>query len=497
MLYRFAMWQPPERIKHPLPETKWPSKEEAESSLLFKPLSMGRLRLSSRTWIPAMVPWRASPEGMVTDDVIDWYARFAKGAPGAIVVEATGIRDVPSGPLLRAGHERFIPGLKRLVDAIANASDGKTSVFIQLIDFMQMRRRPEQKKFFARFFTLEDRHREALASATSETTWLRCDASLVVDHLATLKRDALQSILNAKEIEELFYGYRERIWDTHLPHIAALPEVLPELFADAAEHVMAAGFDGIELHYAHAYTMASFLSALNTRTDGYGGNREERARLPLEVIAAVRKRIGTDAVLGLRFLGDEVIDGGNRIADATYFALEFAKAEVDFISVSKGGKFEDAKMPKVGKAAYPYTGPSGYECMPSIYSDARGPFARNVGLAATIKQTINDAGFSQPVVTAGGICTFEQAESILQEGRADIIASARQCIADPDWFLKVATGCGSQIRRCEYTNYCEALDQNHKQVTCKLWDRTELGQDDVVLDTSGKRRLTAPRWQKD
>ena len=57
-----------------------------------------------------MVPWRASEEGNVTQDVIDWYARFAEGMPGAIVVEATGIRDIPSGPLLRISDERHVAG---------------------------------------------------------------------------------------------------------------------------------------------------------------------------------------------------------------------------------------------------------------------------------------------------------------------------------------------------------------------------------------------------
>ena len=98
-----------------------------------------------------MVPWRATEDGYVTDDVIDWYERFARGEPGAIVVEATGIRDVPSGPLLRIGHDRFLPGLRRLVEAVRTASHGRTRLFIQLIDFLAIRRRPEPAKFFERF----------------------------------------------------------------------------------------------------------------------------------------------------------------------------------------------------------------------------------------------------------------------------------------------------------------------------------------------------------
>ncbi|MFY0531408.1 hypothetical protein [Nannocystis pusilla] len=78
--------------------------------------------------------------------------------------------------------------------------------------------------------------------------------------------------------------------DLDLPHVRDLPRVLPELFAAAAARAEAAGFDGVELHYAHAYTMASFLSRTNTRGDGYGETIAGRARLPLEVLAAVRAR---------------------------------------------------------------------------------------------------------------------------------------------------------------------------------------------------------------
>jgi len=79
----------------------------ARASKLFSPLTAGPLALQSRTWVPAMVPWRASPDGEVTPDVLAWYERFARGRPGALVIEATGIRDIASGPLLRIGHDRF------------------------------------------------------------------------------------------------------------------------------------------------------------------------------------------------------------------------------------------------------------------------------------------------------------------------------------------------------------------------------------------------------
>ena len=100
-------------------------------------------------------------------------------------------------------------------------------------------------------------------------------------------------------------------------------------------------------------------------------------------------------------------------------------------------------------------------------------------------------------VVSGGIHDFDQAEGILARGEADVCAAARQSLADPDWFRKVRAGQGEQIRRCTYTNYCEGLDQKHKQVTCKLWDRLALDAPGVKLTADGKRRLTAPDFEPD
>ncbi|MCY3002420.1 MAG: NADH:flavin oxidoreductase, partial [Planctomycetota bacterium] len=264
-----------------------------------------------------------------------------------------------------------------------------------------------------------------------------------------------------------------------------------------------AGFDGVELHFAHAYTLASFLSRTNERGDGYGTTLEGRARLPLEVFAAVRERAGRDFTVGCRFLGDEIIAGGSRIDDAAEFGVRFARAGFDFLSLSTGGKFDDAAQPKVGEAVYPYTGPSGHECMPTVRIDApgepgsRGPFGRNLHLSAAVRERVRAAGFDVPIVGAGGIATFELAERALAEGSCDFVAAARQSLADPDWWLKVERGRGDSVRRCKFTNYCEALDQRHAQVTCQLWDRklaepAPWGREFVPLSHDGKRRLIAP-----
>jgi 2,4-dienoyl-CoA reductase-like NADH-dependent reductase (Old Yellow Enzyme family) len=480
------VWRPPQRIRYEAAAGRVPSAAEAAASRLFSAVEIGPITLAQRTWVPAMVPWRATDEGYVTAEVIDWYERFARGMPGAIVIEATGIRDVPSGPLLRIGHDRFLPGLRRLVETVRRASNGRTRLFIQLIDFLAVRRRPEPKKFFERFLVVTDRHRAALGDQNLSDADIRA-------RLSAMTEAELAHVLAPDESEALQFGYRERVTDMHREHVRNLPQVLPALFAEAAMRAEQAGFDGVELHYAHAYTMASFLSRTNTRPDGYGGSLGNRVRLPLEVIAEVRRRVGKTFAVGVRFLADECIDGGSTVEDAVYFGVAFARAGVDFISTSRGGKFDDAKQPGVGGAVYPYTGRSGYECMPQFISDEFGPFGRNVEPTAAIRRAIREAGSDVPVVCTGGIHNFEMAEDYLARGVCDIIGAARQSLADPDWFRKFLLGRGNEVRVCEYTNYCEGLDQKHKPVTCQLWDKLPATAGERRT-ADGRRRLTAPAW---
>ncbi|MSR74847.1 MAG: NADH:flavin oxidoreductase [Planctomycetes bacterium] len=436
-----------------------------------------------------MVPWRASEEGHVTPEVLAWYERLARGRPAVLVIEATGVRAVRSGPLLRLHDDAFIPGLHTLVETVRRASGGETRLLVQIIDFLAVRRRPERSVWFRRFFQPTTEHRAALATlgqcVPAEDTAFR-------EACIALSEDEEAVVLHPRELEDLRFGARERVSDTHLDHIAALPQVLPPAFAAAAVRARTAGFDGVELHYAHAYTLASFLSRMNNRADGYGGSLEGRVRLPLEVFAAVRRAVGDDWTVGARFLGDEVIVGGNRIDDACNIAVKLAQAGLDFISISKGGKFDDARQPRVGESVYPYTGQSGHECMPTTRIEG-GPFSRNVPLAAAVRLAVRQAGYATPVVGAGGLCAFGQMEGILERGEADLVAAARQSLADPDWWLKLRLGRGNEVRRCTYTNYCEGLDQRHKMVTCKLWDR-HAPEDSATQISPDGRTLIAPAW---
>ena len=133
---------------------------------------------------------------------------------------------------------------------------------------------------------------------------------------------------------------------------------------------------------------------------------------------------------------------------------------------------------------------------PSSCRTNRARYGRNVEPVAHIRQALQKAGFNVPMVVAGGIHGFQQAEEILKADKADVVGLARQAMADPDWFLKVKTGAGDQVNVCKYTNYCEGLDQKHKVVTCQLWDREALDEPGVSLTPDGKRRMTAPLWQR-
>jgi 2,4-dienoyl-CoA reductase-like NADH-dependent reductase (Old Yellow Enzyme family) len=411
-----------------------------------------------------MVTWRGTEDGFVTPDVHDIYVRYAMGGPGMIVLEATGIRDVASGPLLRLSHDRFIPGLKALVDEMRRA--GSALVMPQIIDFLKIATRKPTRVFM-----------ESLAGRGQlpEALLGLSDAEFEKGHARHL---------TPRQQRDFLYGYRQTIEDLEITEIRRIPD----WFAAAAGRARACGFDGVELHFAHAYTMASFLSVTNGRKDAYGGSFENRLRLPLEVIRAVREETGPDFVLGCRFLGSEDIKGddgvlrGNTLADAQGIAVALARAGLDVLSVSRGGKFEDARQPPVGEAMYPYTGHSGSVCIPRARQD---PPAVNTFLAEGIRRAVRGAGLVTPVVTAGKIHTFDQAETILREERADLIGMARALLADPDLPRKWRAGRDGEARACVFCPYCEDEDQHHRVVTCTLWPKDP---------RNHRRRLIPAAW---
>ena len=421
--------------------------------------------MPNRIWLPAMVTWRGTEDGFVTDAVREIYLRYARGGVGMIVLEATGIRDVASGPLLRLSHDRYIPGLKALREEMRAVSD--SLVIPQLIDFLKVARRKSTRDFIEGMVA-----RRRLPESTLGLTDGQFESELA------------RHLPNPRDLRNFLFGYRQTIEDLEPDEIRRIPG----WFADAARRARDAGMDGVELHFAHAYTMASFLSVTNGRKDSYGGSFENRMRLPLEVIEAVRGAVGQQFVVGCRYLGSEDILGddgvvrGNTLADARAIGVALARAGLDFLSISRGGKFEDALQPPIGEAVYPYTGHSGGRCIPRQKHD---PFGVNVPLAAGIRAAVHAAGIRTPVITAGKIVSFDQAEGALRDGSADLVGMARALLADPDLPRKWRTGKGTESRRCVFCPYCEDEDQHHRVVTCTLWPKDP---------ADHRRRITPGVW---
>lgn len=242
-------------------------------------------------------------------------------------------------------------------------------------------------------------------------------------------------------------GWREKVEDLSAEDIARLQDD----FAAAARRAKAAGFDAIELHAAHYYTLASFLSRLNNRQDAYGGTFAGRFRLLEEVYRRCREAVGADFCVGMRLNGDEFVLGGNTLKQSVQVARRAAEMGIDYISVSAGGKAEDGPW---------YTGYSGSRAMPPDYM----PVAVNVYLAEAIRQAVQPLGV--PVITAGRIPTAEVAESLLQEGKADLIGVCRPLLADPDWPRKYREGRERDIFRCRYCNECLERDRRLEPVEC-------------------------------
>jgi 2,4-dienoyl-CoA reductase-like NADH-dependent reductase (Old Yellow Enzyme family)/thioredoxin reductase len=225
--------------------------------------------------------------------------------------------------------------------------------------------------------------------------------------------------------------------------------VVADHFADCAEILKNAGFDMVLLHGGHGWLLDQFLSPLyNTRTDEFGGSLENRAKFPLMVIDRVRQRCGENFLIEYRMSGSEEIEGGLSQEEG----IEFAKlldGKVDLIHVSAGLDTEEAQA---------------VHTHPTMFL----PHGVNVHYAAAIKA----AGVKTPVVTLGGITTPELAESILAEGRADVIAMARASIADPHFPEKARHGKAEDIVPCLRCLDCLTGLHAGNQLSCAVNCRT-------------------------
>ena len=256
-------------------------------------------------------------------------------------------------------------------------------------------------------------------------------------------------MLAPRELEALRIGYRERVTDTELDHIrdaaAGAARAVRRSRRDAR---VSAGFDGVELHYAHAYTMASFLSRhqhpqrrLRRRARAPRCGCRSRSSPPCAAKSATTSRSAAASS------PTNASTAATGVEDAAYFGVAFARAGMDFLSLSRGGKFDDAKQPAIGEAAYPYTGRAATSACRTTSPTRSGRSAATSSRPRASAAAVRAAGFATPVVVTGGIHGFEQAEALLADGKADIVGFARQASPIPTGSRRCARAtaprCGS------------------------------------------------------
>ncbi len=344
--------------------------------ILLSPLTIKSMELRNRIVLPPMTTMLAAADGEITDRYIDFYVARARGGTGLITAEAADVH--PYTHNLSLGDrgfsaiydDRFIPGLRRLTDAMHEAG-AKTSLQLHHNGNAMIMLDPEQPP---------------LSSST-------------VAHPGGSEPRAL----TREEIEELI-----------------------EAFASAARRAAEAGFDAVDIHGGHGYLIAQFMSAyFNRRTDEYGGDLRGRMRFPTEVLRAVRKAVGEDFPIIFRFSGEERVPGGRDPEESAAIAPLLVEAGADCLSITTGMHF-----------TLEYTvAPMG------------SPRGLNVDATAKVKAAVK-AAVDVPVMAVGRLNDPELAESVLRDGKADLIGIGRGLIADPELPNKLAAGRPDKVRWC-------------------------------------------------
>lgn len=334
--------------------------------ILFSPAKIGSLELKNRLIMPAMGTGMQNKDGSVSDQLYHYHRVRAAGGAGMITVEIVAVHPTSQGGLA-IFDDKYIPGLKKLVDII---HQGGAKACVQLW--------------------------HAGRQTNSSVTGMPIIAPSAIP--CPLCREE-PTVMDQNLIRELVESY-----------------------GNGARRAKDAGFDTIELHGAHGYLIAQFMSPYsNKRTDEYGGGLEKRARFALEIIENIRKKVGPDYPLMYRLSGEEKVKGGLTIEDNKKIAPLLVKAGINCIHVSVG-VYETLR----------YT-------VPPMDLD-RG---FNAWAAAEIKKAVN-----VPVVAVDRINDPALAEEILSQKKADFIGVGRSLLTDPQWPNKVQNGKYEQMRHC-------------------------------------------------
>ena len=374
---------------------------------LFEPINISGMRLKNKIVHTPIVTNLATKEGYVTRDLIERYARIARGGAAWIIIEDVVVTPRMSPYNLIINDDRFIEGLKRLTETVHRQGDVK--IGIQLGHFLKV----------------------------SMSGY----------------RQTVENLTRAEIIE---------IYDQHI---------------EAAKRIKLCGFDSLEWDAESCMTLSQFLSRNNKRKDDYGGKLENRMRLLLEIYDTTREILGRNYILGARINGDDLVIGGNTLLHSTQIALKLAEKGIDYLSISCGGQWEDARPVIEGEPPSAYTGYSGLRCWPRTWE----PDGTNVYMAEAILKHLRKVGYSTPIITAGKIPTPEFAEEILNEEKADIIGLGRPLLCDPDWVNKAINGKTDEIIYCKYCNHCAEVNDRFELTNCIQWPKGNIQAPDPFL----------------
>jgi 2,4-dienoyl-CoA reductase-like NADH-dependent reductase (Old Yellow Enzyme family) len=341
--------------------------------VLFTPLTLRGLEVRNRLWVPPMCQYSAlARDGVPTDWHLVHLGSLARGGAGAVIVEATAV--VPEG--------RISP------EDLGLWNDAQRDAFRPIVDFIHSQGAAAGIQL-AHAGRKASTYRPFGTDGTGSVPEADGGWRTVAPSPVAFEGLAVPAELDAEGIQDV---------------IAA--------FAASARRAVDAGFDLIEVHAAHGYLLHEFLSPLsNRRTDGYGGSLENRARLTLEVIDAVRAEVGEDVPILVRFSATDWVDGGWSLADTEIVAGWAAAHGADMFDISSGGNVI-ARIP---------TGP-GYQV----------PFAAAVRAAT-----------GTPVAAVGMIDNAFQAEQALVTGQADVVLAGRQMLRDPHFAIHAAHELGA------------------------------------------------------
>jgi len=343
---------------------------------LFEPGSIGKMTLKNRIIMAPISTNLAGGDGTVSDELIFHYAERARGGVGLITVENVCL----AYPLAchgaaqpRIDDDAFIPGLRRLADAI---HQGGAKAAAELTH----------------------------PGMSAGLRYIRGETPVAPSAVPRPKDGLVPRALSHTEVVEVVGQY-----------------------VQAARRAYEAGFDAVELQACHGLLINQFLSPLtNKRQDEYGGSRENRARFLVEIVAGIKRHVGSDFPVMVRLVAEDMLEGGLTLEDGRWFARRLEEAGADAIHPDFGLGGKEKRL----------------EPMPY-------PQAWRVYLAAEIKKAV-----SIPVIAVGVIREPRVAEEILEAGKADFVALGRALIADPDWPNKARAGEEQAIRRCIGCNEC-------------------------------------------